>query len=211
MDILVGILMVVVGLTVAVSGLRMFFFMLPIAGFVTGFFAGATLIDNWWGGSFLSTATGWIVGLALGIGFAIISYLWWYAGAILAAGASGALLLSGLFAAFGVSSGAMLVTFAIIGAVLFMVIAMMLNLPIYVVLVNTAIIGAYMVIGGLILIFSRQDLDDFGYGAAVSAVNDSWWWWLVLVAVAGFGIASQLAMINSVRMPEDKWIKAEAA
>ncbi|MCA9832349.1 MAG: DUF4203 domain-containing protein [Thermomicrobiales bacterium] len=211
MDIFLGIIMVALGLVVATSGLRVFFFMLPIVAFVSGFFAGATLITGWFGDGFLSTATGWIVGFGLGLVFAVISYLWWYVGAILAAGASGALLASGLFAAFGVSSGVVLVSFAIVGSILFMFAAIALNLPIYIVLVNTAIIGAYMVIAGLLLVFNRVDTDEMGYGAAVSAVQDSWFWWLVLVAVAGVGIVSQLQMINTIRLPEEKWTKVEAA
>lgn len=210
MDIFLGIIMVALGLVVATSGLRVFFFMLPIVGFVSGFFAGATLITGWFGDGFLSTMTGWIVGFVLGLIFAVISYLWWYVGAILAAGAAGALLASGIFAAFGVTSGIVLVSFAIVGAVLFMIAAISLALPVYIVLVNTAIIGAYMVIAGLLLVFNRVDTDQLGYGAAVSAVNDSWFWWLVLVAVAGVGIVSQMQMINSVRLPEEKWVKAEA-
>ncbi len=40
-DILLGILAALVGVALCVMGLRMFFVILPIAGFVSGFFAGA--------------------------------------------------------------------------------------------------------------------------------------------------------------------------
>ena len=210
MDILVGLFVIVIGLTLATSGLRVFFAMLPLVGFVTGFFAGATLITNWLGDGFLATATGWIVGIGLGLLFAAISYLYWYVGAIMAAGVSGALILSGIFSAFGVNSGALLVTLAIVGAVVFIIAAMVMNLPVYVVLVNTAIMGAYMVIGGLMLLFNRADLDEFDWGLARTAAYDSWFWWLVLVALVAFGIFSQLALISRVSFPDEKWVKAEA-
>lgn len=209
MDILVGILMALVGASLVFSGLRVFFFMLPIVGFVTGFFAGATLISNWFGDGFLATATGWVIGFILAVIFAALSYLYWYFGAILAAGASGALLLSGIFSAFGVTSGVILASFAIVGAVAFMILALVLNLPVYIVLVNTAIIGSYMVIAGLLLMLNRADLDEFGWGVAVEAVQDSWFWWLVLIALVAAGIFSQLNKIASVSLPEEKWVKVE--
>lgn len=209
MDILIGILVGVIGLTLVFSGLRVFFFMLPIVGMVTGFFLGATLITNWLGDGFLSTVTGWIVGLVIGVLFAIISYMWWYIGALMAAGASGALLFSGLFSAFGVNSGVVLTILAIVGALVFIFGALMLNLPVYVVLVNTAIIGAYMVIGGLMLIFNRKDVEDFDWGVAYSMVQDSWFWWIVLVVLAAAGIFSQMKNISTVRLPVDRYGRLE--
>lgn len=210
MDILMGLLIGIIGLTLATSGLRVFFFMLPIVGMVTGFFAGAHLINSWLGDGFLSTATGWIVGIVLGLLFAAISYLWWYVGALMSAGASGALLFSGIFSAFGVNSGVLLVSIGIVGAALFIFGAMILNLPIYVVLVNTAIVGAYMVVGGLMLIFGSKNLGEFDWGIARAAATDNWFWWIILVAVAVFGMLSQMKLINTVRLPEEKWVKAEA-
>lgn len=211
MDIVMGLLVGVLGLTLAFSGLRVFLFMLPIVGMVTGFFAGATLIHSWLGDGFLSTATGWIVGLVLGVLFALISYIWWYVGALMSAGASGALLLSGIFSAMGVNSGILLVSIGIVGAALFIFGAMILNLPVYVVLVNTAIVGAYMVVGGLMLIFGSKDLNDFDWGIARAAATDKWYWWIILVAVAVAGMLAQMKLINTIRLPEEKWAKAEAA
>lgn len=210
MDILMGLLIGIMGLTLAFSGLRVFFFMLPIVGMVTGFFAGAHLIHSWLGDGFLSTATGWIVGLIVGFLFAIVSYLWWYVGALMSAGASGALIFSGIFSAMGVNSGVLLVSIGIVGAALFILGAMILNLPVYVVLVNTAIVGAYMVVAGLMLIFGSKNLEEFDWGIARAAATDKWYWWIILVAVAVAGMLSQLQIINTIRLPENKWTKAEA-
>ena len=211
MDILVGILIGVVGLSLAFSGLRVFFAMLPIVGMITGFFAGATLISNWLGEGFLSTLTGWLVGLVIGVLFALVSYLWWYAGALFAAGASGSMLLTGLFSLFGMNNGFLLTIIAIVGAVVFIFLANMLNLPIYVVLVNTAIIGAYGVVGGLLLIFNQKDLYEFSWGVARQIAHANWFWWIVWVVVAAAGMMAQLQLVNKIRLPEQKWIKAEPA
>lgn len=210
-DILIGILIGVVGLSLAFSGLRVFFAMLPLIGMVAGFFAGATLITNWLGDGFLATMTGWLVGLVFGVLFALVSYLWWYAGALLAAGASGALLLSGIFSMFGMNNGILLTSIAIAGAIIFIVVALVLNLPIYVVLVNTAVVGAHMVVGGLLLILNRVDVEDFDWGVARAIVHDSWFWWLIMVAVAAAGIVAQLQIINRIKLPDDRWSKVEPA
>lgn len=211
MDILVGLLIGIVGFTVAFSGLRVFFAMLPIIGMFTGFFFGATIITSWLGDGFLATLTGWMVGIAIGILFALVSYMWWYVGALLAAGASGALLASGLFSLFGVNNGVILTVIALIGAVAFIFLAMVLNLPIYVVLVNTAIFGAYGVVGGLLLIFNVKNLNEFDWGVARAIAHENWFWWIIWVVIVVAGIMAQLQKINSIRLPEDKWTKAEPA
>ena len=211
MDILVGILIAVVGLTVAFSGLRVFFAMLPIIGIVTGFFMGATLITNWLGDGFLATMTGWVVGLGVGILFALVSYMWWYAGALLAAGASGALLLSGIFSLFGMNNGFMLTVIALVGAAAFVFLALVLNLPIYVVLVNTAILGAHMLVAGLLLIFNMKDLNEFDWGAARAIAHENWFWWIIVVIVAVAGMMAQMQIINRIKMPEERWSRVEPA
>lgn len=209
MDILIGILIGVVGLSVAFSGLRVFFAMLPIVGMITGFFLGATLITNWLGDGFMATATSWIVGLVIGVLFAVVSYMWWYAGALLAAGGSGALLLSGIFSLFGVNNGVVLTVVAIVGAVAFIFLALVLNLPIYVVLVNTAFLGAHMVIGGLLLIFNLVDRKDFDWGVARAIAHENWFWWIIMVVVAVAGMFSQMQIINRIALPQDRWSKVE--
>ncbi len=211
MDILVGLLVGIIGLTLAFSGLRVFFAMLPLVGFVAGFGVGATLITGWFGDGFLSTVTGWVVGIVIGLLFAMISYMWWYIGALMAAGASGSLLFSGIFSAFGVNSGVLLTSLAIAGAILFIIGAMVLNLPVYVVLVNTAILGAYMTIGGLLLIFDRKDIKEFDWGAARAMVYDSWFWWIVLVVIVAAGIISQMKSVTSVQLPNEKYTRVEMA
>ncbi len=210
MDILIGILIAVVGLTVAFAGLRVFFAMLPIVGMITGFFLGATLITNWLGDGFLATVTGWVVGLALGVLFALVSYIWWYAGALLAAGSSGALLLSGLFSLFGVDNGFLLTVIALVGAALFVFLALVLNLPIYVVLVNTAILGAHMLVAGLLLVFNMKDLDEFDWGAARAIAHENWFWWIVVVVVAVAGIMAQLRIIDRISLPRNRWTRADS-
>ena len=130
-DILIGLIAVLVGAAVCFFGLRVWFFMLPIWGFVAGFFLGATAITGIFGDSFLSTVSGWVVGFIVGLGFSFISYLYWYLGAIIAAGSIGAVAGSGLMGAFGVENDWVLFFAALAGAILFALAAFILALPVW--------------------------------------------------------------------------------
>jgi hypothetical protein len=58
MDLLVGIILIVLGGFLALAGLRVFFFALPIMGFIVGMAGGLALMDHLFDNSFLSTTTG---------------------------------------------------------------------------------------------------------------------------------------------------------
>jgi hypothetical protein len=209
MDILIGILLGLFGLFVTFAGLRVFFVALPIVGFFLGFFVGTIGLQELFGHGFLGTVASWIVGLVLGIVFALVSYLWWYVGALLSAGAVGASLGSGLVALLGQGDGGWLaVIVGAIGFVLFFVGALLLNLPIYIVIVNTAVAGAFLTIAGALVLFGRIGYQELGDGAAVAITEASFIWVLALVVLAVAGIVAQLNMIKDVTLPEQRWAVA---
>jgi hypothetical protein len=207
-DILVGIIALAVGAAVCFAGLRLWFALLPLWGFVAGFFAGATAVTAIFGDGFLSTVTGWVVGAIVGVVFALLSYMIWYFGAILAAGSVGALLGSGLMRAFTVENEWILFIAAAIGAVLFVLAALLMALPVYIVIVNTAVAGAIAITIGAMLIFNRVDLDDLDNGAAWALINESWFWVIVWAALAVAGIMSQMRQMAEAVLPEDRWTRA---
>jgi hypothetical protein len=206
MDILIGILSVLLGLAVATMGLRLWFWMLPILGFLSGFFLGVIAIYQLFGDGILATVLSWVVGLVVGVAFALISWYWWYFGVIIAAGSAGAGIATGLAASFGAERDWVLVMAGVIGAAIFVLGAMLLNLPIYIVIVNTAIAGALGAVAGVLLIIDRIDLINLGGGQAVAVVGDSLGWWLLWVAIAGIGIAMQLRYTALMAMPEDRYV-----
>ncbi len=194
MEILVGVILALIGLAVCFFGLRFWFILLPVFGAVTGFFVGARVMQDIFGTGFLSTTVSWIVGIVVAIVFALLSWYVWYAGAIIMAGAVGASLFSGiLHALFTNPWGGLLFIVALIGAIVFAVGALMLNLPIYIVIINSALAGASLAIAGLLTIFGTIEVVEFANGATLAVVNEtklgsaSWLWvlaWIVL-AVAG--------------------------
>ncbi len=218
MEIIIGILLILIGLAVALFGLRFWFILLPIFGAVTGFYLGARVIQDLFGTGFLSTATSWIVGIVLAIGFALLSWFVWYAGAIIMAGAVGASLFSGIMhALFTHPWGWTLFIVSLIGAIIFAAIALILNLPIYIVIVNSALGGASLAIAGLLTLMGRITTAELANGATVAVIDESrfqgagWLWVLLWLVVAVVGIFFQLQSIASVRLPEERWVPAQAA
>lgn len=210
MDILLGIFLVIFGLTITFMGTAVFFAVLPIIGFVLGFFTGAAGMQAIFGDGFLSTIGGWIAGFIIGIVFAFISYFWWYAGVLLGAGALGALLGTGLAEIFGLDDGFLYFLFGLIGFIAFAGIAFVLNLPIYVIIVSTALAGANLAVIGLLMLFNQVNRADLGYGTAAAVIDESWWWTLVTLVLAILGAAFQLTVRERLVVPQDKWVSASA-
>lgn len=207
MDILLGILGVIVGVAVCLAGLRLFIWLLPIWGFVVGFLGGAALITWLAGDGFLATTLGIVVGIVLGIVGAILSYFFWYFGVILAAGSAGSLLGSTLFAAIGVKSSVALFIIGFIFAVVFILAALVFNFPVYLVLVDTALAGATVVVGGLLLIFNKIDRADIGTNATWQHIHNHWPLWLLWAVIAAIGIGAQLTAVQQATLPEERWIR----
>jgi hypothetical protein len=209
-DILVGAALGAFGLFVCFAGLRVFFVALPIVGFITGFYIGAAGTRAVINESFLGNVTAVIIGLVAGVTLAILAYMLWYIGALLSAGSTGALIGSGVMNGLGVDSGWTVAIVAIACGVLLFLIAFKLALPIWVVIVNTAFLGAAGAIGGAMLIVDRIDRADLGYGVAWAAIEDSWFWLIAWAIVAVIGLAVQAQAVASITLPEDRWGAAHA-
>jgi uncharacterized protein DUF4203 len=209
-DVLVGLLALGLGVAVCFLGLRLWFFMLPIWGFVAGFFVGAATVTAIFGDGFLSTVSSWIVGIVVGLGFALLSYLFWYAGVMLAAASVGSLLASGFLDAIGVDAQWLVFIISLAAALALMFLALVIALPVYIVIVSSAIVGAISAVTGAMLVFNRIDLADLEYGSAWAMIEESWFWVVVWFLLAAVGIGSQMAAISRTRteLPEDRWTRA---
>jgi hypothetical protein len=217
-QVIIGLILLVIGAAACFFGLRFWSILLPIFGAVIGFFIGARVIQDVFGTGFLSTATSWIVGILLAIGFALLSWFIWYAGVIIEAAAVGALLASGLLhLLFNDPWGLVLFIVALIGAIIFGVGALVLNLPIYIVIVNSALGGASLIISGILTLLGTISISELANGSTVAVVDEarfqgaSWLWLIAWIVLAIAGIFYQLRSIAEVTLPEEKWIPARAA
>ncbi len=216
-QVIIGILLALIGLGVCFFGLRYWFIMLPIFGAVTGFFIGARVVQEVFGTGFLSTGISWVVGIIVGLVFALLSWFVWYAGAIIMAGAVGASLFSGiLHAIFTNPWGIMLFIVALIGAIIFAAIALFLNLPIYIVIVNSALGGAALAVAGVLVLLGSVTITELSTGAAVALADEVRFqgagilWYIVWIVLAILGMLFQVQSISSVTLPEEKWVPASA-
>lgn len=211
MDLIGGILVILFGLFITLAGIQVFFLSLPVLGFCLGFFVGAAGIEALFGDGFLSTVTGWFAGFVVGLLFALLSWFWWYAGVLIAAGALGSVLGTGIMEAFGVDSEWVIFLAGLLGIVIVVGLALLLNLPIYIVIVSTSFAGASLLISGILLVFNQVDFDELGHGTAIAIIQESWFWVIAWAAAAAFGMIFQLAMRNAVKLPEERWITAQAS
>jgi hypothetical protein len=217
-QLIIGILLVLIGLAVCFFGLRFWFILLPIFGAVAGFWIGARAVQELFGQGFLATTTSWIVGILVAIGLALLSWFIWYAGAIIMAGAVGASLFSGIVhALFTDPWGWALFIIALIGAVIFAIIALALNLPIYIVIVDSALGGAALAVAGVLTLMGSITVVELANGAALAVVDEArfqgagWLWVLLWIILAVVGIFFQLQSVASVRLPEERWVPAQAS
>src|SRR5690606_32299864 len=81
--VLLGVLLLAAGVGLAFFGLRAFVILLPAFGLITGFFLGASIVASWLGEGLMSDIAEWITGYILGLLFALVSFTFLYAGAIL--------------------------------------------------------------------------------------------------------------------------------
>jgi len=185
---LLGILAIAIGAAVCFAGYKFFLFLLPLFGFVAGFWIGSAAITELFGSGFLSEVTGWVVGVVCGVILAIGSYFFWYIAIVALAGAVGAWLGGAVMSAIGFDGGLLnfLVELAI--GVVFVVVAIALRFPKWAVLGLTALGGAGTAVSGLLLILGTipiAAIQDGPFAAAWSA-GPVWALITLVVAVAGF-------------------------
>jgi hypothetical protein len=204
-----GLFDLFIGVMIAFFGLRFFFAILPLGAFFVGGYVGAMAVHHLFNEGFLNTLATIFAGLAVGIGLALVAILVWYIGALILAAAVGAMLGSGLVAAF--SSDADVLTFivALAGAALVALLAYRFNLPAWVIVVTTSLVGAAIAVLGALLIFDRVETEDLQNGPALAMVNHSWFWVLVWAVTAGAGIVVQYKMAQEIDLPDERWSRIQ--
>lgn len=185
---LLGILALAIGAAVCFAGYKFFLWLLPLFGFVAGFWIGSAALTELFGSGFLVDVTGWVVGAVCGVILAIGSYFFWYIAIVALAGAVGAWLGEGVMTAIGFDGGLLTFLVAMAVGVVFVVIAIALRFPKWAVLGLTALGGAGTAVSGLLLILGQIDtaaIQDGPFSAAWSA-GPIWAIITLVVAVAGF-------------------------
>jgi hypothetical protein len=192
-DILLGLLAILAGGLVLFEGQLVLRFVLPIWGFFAGFAFGAGLVANLADERFLGTVLGWALGLIFAVVFALLAYLYYAVAIILAMGAFGFAIGSGLVVALGIDWNWVAVLVGVAVGLIVGIVSVLANMPMIVLIVVSSFAGAASIVAGLMLLVGSIDSGDFTRSDFTNTVNDSWGWYLTLLALALVGIFAQAA------------------
>jgi hypothetical protein len=190
-DILLGLLAIIAGGAMLVAGQFVLRLVIPVWGFFAGFAFGAGLVAEFSDERFLGTVLGWVLGLVFAVLFAVLAYLYYYVAVILAMGAFGFAIGSGLVVALGIDWNWLAVLVGLIVGVIFGLVSVFANMPMIVLVVFSSFAGAVGVVGGLMLLVGSLDSADFTRGNFTDTVENGWAWSLLLLVLAFAGIYNQ--------------------
>ncbi len=196
MQFLVALFAIVVGLAIAFAGYRWLWILLPIWGFFAGLWLGFTGLQTIFGSGFLVGVSGLVVGVILGLIFAVLSYLFYFIGvAILGASIGYGVTVSLLVGGLGMNGGFLVWIIAIIVAVVFAVAVLAFNLQKYAVIIITALGGASAAVAGVLLLFGQVSTDQLSQNVGIFApvsFQEGALWWIIWAVIAVAGIVWQI-------------------
>jgi hypothetical protein len=189
---LAGGLLLFLGSLIAFGGYRLFLILLPIYGFFFGLSFGAHSVQALFGDGFLSTTTSWVVGFFAGLLFALLSYLFWSFAVAIAAGSLGYGLVAGFFGLFGADLDVVVWIVGVVVGVLFAIAAIVLNLQKAIVIVSTALLGAWTIVGTFLFLFPTSATPEtLAENGAKMVLDDHPLWFLIFAVVAALGMLFQ--------------------
>jgi len=144
--ILFSLLAIVIGAALILYGYRIFLVLLPVFGFFAGFWVGASAMQWTLNENFLATLFSIIVGIVLGIIFAIASYVIYFAGVAVVAFAFGAMIAVGIMTFIGFEAGAVVSLVALAAGVLLAILTFQKNLQKYFIMGIMSLGGGNLVV-----------------------------------------------------------------
>jgi len=188
------------GFILSFSGYRFFLVLLPIFGFFYGFGLGAHSIQALFGGAFLATVTGWVIGFLVGVVFAVLSYLFYLFGVALIAGALGYSVGVGLMMAIGFDFGFLAWVVGIVLGIVCAVGAIALNIQKWIVIIATSLLGAGVIVGTFLFMFGGLPPAQVTQNPVRYTLQSSPFWLFIFILIAGLGIAAQYATTRRLEL-----------
>jgi hypothetical protein len=184
--IVLGLFALGIGLAFAFWGFRLFLILLPIWGFFAGLLFGAGAVTYLFGDGFLSTVTSWVVGVLVGVLFALLSYLYYWFAVIFLGASLGYAAGIGLMHWLGNGGGILAFTVGVVFAIAVALLFIFLRVPKYLILIATSFGGASAAISGLAVLLGFVPLAALQGGTIGSYVADELSWvWLAAALVLG--------------------------
>jgi hypothetical protein len=208
--IIVGLFALAIGLGLAFYGFKIFLILLPIWGFFAGLVVGAGAISYIFGDGFLATTLSWVVGLGVGVVFAVLSYLYYFGAVALLGGVLGYQLAVSALTWIGFSAeGWIVFLLALIAGAIVAVGFLVAGMPAVIAIVGTAILGAGTAVTGLLVTLGIVPLATLnaGFWGAYQAHELSVVWLIAAIALAIVGIYYQTRAVRdmSERINQDMY------
>jgi predicted flap endonuclease-1-like 5' DNA nuclease len=146
------------GLTLAFAGYKLFRILLPIWGFFFGLWFGAQSIQVLFNEGFLTSITSWVVGLLVGVLFAVLAFPFYLFGVAILASSLGYFVTVGLLLWLGMSWGWLMWLIGIVVAIAFAAATLIFNLQKWVIIIASSVLGAGLVVGVLTALFRPASL-----------------------------------------------------
>ncbi|MFN8473642.1 MAG: DUF4203 domain-containing protein [Anaerolineae bacterium] len=183
-----------VGVVACFFGYRVFLVLLPVWGFFAGLWLGAEAFQALFGEGFLATTTSWVVGLVLGVIFAVFAWLFYLLGVALLAAVIGYAIGVGLMQTVGFNTGFLIVLVGLIVGVAVAFVTLRYNLQKYVIMVLTAIAGGFAIALSALLLFGQVTVQEVTAAGGVipPVLHSGPIWGLIALVIAAAGIYIQL-------------------
>ena len=208
------------GAVLLFAGYRFGRVIIPLWGLFAGFALGASAASDALGDKFIGTTVGIIVGLVLGLVFALFAYFFYSLAVVLLGATIGYWIGSGFVSMLGFSKGFLAAVIGIAVGAIFCVAALVLNAPKYFLIATTSIGGAVAIIGGVLVLLNKIELDAFDYNTAAQTINNSAFWLAITLALFVVGLIFQIKSNPNYTLeawgsfndkPEPKKVKAEVS
>jgi hypothetical protein len=189
---IVAVLLLIIGIAFCFGGYKWFMILLPVLGFLVGFIIGAAAVSSVYGESILSLMVIAVAGLIIGLILAVLVYMFFNLAIILLGASLGFTLGSGIASYLGFEAGFIPVIAGLIVAVIVGFLAFRMNLPKYIIIALTALIGSEALLSGALLLMGFISLDNLEQGLLGSIMSYSAVLSFIWLALAIVGAAVQL-------------------
>jgi len=192
---IVGVLTLICGIAFCFTGYKFFRYLLPLWGFIAGFWISEAFVAALFGDSNSAVIAGWIVGVVGGLALAALSYFIYQAALAILGWTFGLWLMAAILGWVGMEPRVLVVILALLGATLIAVLTFQKTIQKYLVIIFTAWIGTTGIVFGLLLLLSPLSHDDFRSGLEPllpSIVQQLWMATVLWIFLALLGIGIQL-------------------
>jgi len=198
-DIVVGVVSVVVGAMFCFRGYLTMRVVIPIWGAFAGFGFGASLVTTFTDEAFLRNLAGWLVGLGFALVFAVLAYVYYEISVVVVMATIGFVLGATFMIALDVRWNWVVIAIGVIVAMLLAGLAVIADLPTWLLVLLTALAGSSAIVIGLMLLTGVAETEAFSSSELVASVEDAWWWWVIYSVIAVFGVIAQARAVEDLR------------